>query len=153
MTSRLFNGVREKRGLAYSVDSYISALYDTGVVGVYAGVDPDHIEDAIRVILAEWDELRREEISPEELASAKDFIKGQLLLSMEDSFSVALWFGSQEILFPEILTYEEAIEAVEATTAADIRRVAQTLFRKEKLNLAVVGPFEGEDGFRKSLEL
>ena len=153
MSSRLFNGIRGKRGLAYSVNSYISALYDTGVIGAYAGVDPEHIEDAIEVILAEWDELRQEEIPLEELARAKDFTKGQLLLSMEDSFSVALWFGSQEILFSEILTYGEAIEAIEAITTADIRRVAQTLFLEEKLNLAVVGPFNSEDGFRGLLEL
>ncbi len=153
MSSRLFNGIREKRGLAYSVDSYISALYDTGVVGVYAGVDPEHIKDTIKAILAEWDELRQEEIPPAELARAKDFIKGQLLLFMEDSFSVALWFGSQEILFSETLTYEDAIEAIEAITTADIQRVAQTLFLEEKLNLAVVGPFNGEDGFRELLTL
>jgi predicted Zn-dependent peptidase len=153
MSSRLFNGIREKRGLAYSVNSYISALYDTGVIGVDASVDPEHIGDATKAVLAEWDELRQEEIPPEELARAKDFIKGQLLLFMEDSFSVALWFGSQEILFPEVLTYEEAIEAIEATTTADIQRVARTLFREEKLNLAVVGPFNGEDGFRELLQL
>jgi predicted Zn-dependent peptidase len=153
MSSRLFNGIRERRGLSYSVNSYISALYDTGVIGAYASVDPEHIEAAIEVILEEWDELRQEEIPSEELARAKDFIKGQLLLFMEDNFSVALWFGSQEILFPELLTYEEAIEAIEAITTADIRRVARTLFWEEKLNLAVVGPFNGEDGFRELLQL
>jgi predicted Zn-dependent peptidase len=152
MNSRLFDGVREKRGLAYSVDSYISALYDTGVIGAYAGVDPEDIEDAIEIILAEWDELRQAEIPLEELARTKDFTKGQLLLSMENSFSVALWFGSQEILFSEILTYGEAIEAIEAITTADIRRVAKTLFLEEKLNLAVVGPFKSENGFRELLE-
>ncbi len=153
MSSRLFNGIRERRGLAYSVNSYISALYDTGVLGVDANVDPERIGDTIEAILEEWNELRQKEIPPEELARAKDFVKGQLLLFMEDSLSVALWFGSQEILFSEILTYEEALEAIEATTAADIRRVAQTLFAKEKLNLAVVGPFNGEDEFRGLLEL
>jgi predicted Zn-dependent peptidase len=152
ISSRLFRGIRERRSLAYSVNSYISALYDTGVVGAYASVDPDHIGDAIKAVLAEWDELRQEEISPEELGRAKDFTKEQLLLFMEDNLSVALWFGSQEILFSEVLTYEEAIEAIEATTTADIRRVAQTLFLEEKLNLAVVGPFNSEDRFRKLLQ-
>jgi len=153
MGSRLFTGIREKQCLAYTLNSYISALYDTGVIGTYASVDPENTRAAIQAILEEWDSLRQEEIRPEELARAKDFIKGQLLLFMEDSFSVALWYGSQEILFSEILTYEEAIEAIEAITTADIQRVAQQLFREEKLNLAVVGPFEGEDGFRKLLRL
>ena len=151
MSSRLFSSIRGKRGHAYSVNSYISALYDTGVVGVYAGVDPEHTGDTIRAILAEWDELRQREIPPDELARAKDFLKGQLLLYMEDSFSVALWFGSQEILFSEILTYEEAIEAIKAITTADVHRVAQTLFLEKKRNLAVVGPFKGEEGFRELL--
>ena len=153
MGSRLFTCIRERRDLAYSVNSYISALYDTGVVGVYAGVAPEHIETATKAILEEWDKLRQEEIPPQELARAKDFIKGQLLFLMEDSLSVAIWFGSQEILFSEILTYEEAMEAIEAITAADIQRVAQKLFSEEKLNLAVVGPFENEDGFRELLKL
>lgn len=153
MGSRLFTGIREKQGLAYSIDSYMSALYDTGVIGAYTSVDPQHVGVTIEAILEEWDKLRQEEIPSEELTRAKDFIKGQLLLFMEDSFSVALWFGSQEILFSEILTYEEAIEEIEAITAADIRRVAQKLFSQEKLNLAVVGPFKGEDGFRELLVL
>ena len=151
MSSRLFSGIREKRGLAYNVDSYISALYDTGVIGVDAGVDPGYIGAAIEAILAEWDELRQEEIPSEELTRAKDFIKRQWLLFTEESLSVALWFGSQEILFSEVLTYEEAIEAIKAITTADIHRVAQTLFREEKLNLAVVGPSNGQEGFRELL--
>jgi len=151
MSSRLFSGIREKRGMAYSVNSYISALYDTGVIGAYAGVDPEHIGAAIEAILAEWGELRQEEIPSEELTRAKDFIKRQLLLFTEDSLSVAFWFGSQEILYSEVLTYEEAIEAIEAITTADIHRVAQTLFLEEKLNLAVVGPFNSEEGFRELL--
>jgi predicted Zn-dependent peptidase len=118
------------------------------VVGVYAGVAPENIEDAIEAILAEWNRLRQEETPPEELTRAKDLIKRQLLLFMEDSLSVAHWFGSQAILFSDILTYEEAIAAIETITAADVQRVAQQLFLEEKLNLAVVGPFQSEEEFR-----
>ena len=145
--SRLFTGIREKQGLAYSVNSYISAMYDTGVAGVYASVDPENIETAIKAVWEEWDDLRQKEIPPEELARAKHFLKGQLLLSMEESFNVALWFGSQETLFPEVLTYEEAIAEVESITEADIQGVAQELFSEEKLTLAVVGPFKGRVSF------
>ena len=100
-------------------------------------------------------------------------MKGQLLLLMEDSFSVAIWFGSQEILFSEIMTYEEAMETIEAIATADLQRVGQELFSEGKLNLAVVGPwsfgpspwscgprtqgtkdpFKSEEGFRELLEL
>ncbi len=153
MSSRLFTEIREKRGLAYSIYSYFSAMHDTGAVGVYAGVDPGRIEDAIKAILGEWDRLRQESVPADELTKAKEFVKGRLLLQMEDSFSVAAWVGRQEVLSPEVLTVDEVVQAVEAVTAADIQRVAQNLFQGEKLNLAVVGPFEDGEGFRGLLEL
>lgn len=153
MSSRLFTEIREKRGLAYSINSYVSAMHDTGAVGVYAGVDPRRIEDAIKAILAEWDRLRQESVPADELAKAKEFVKGRLLLQMEDSFSVAAWFGRQEVLSPEVLTVNEVIEAIDAVTVTDIQRVAQGLFLGERLNLAVVGPFEAGKGFRELLEL
>jgi len=153
MSSRLFTEIREKRGLAYSIYSYINAVHDTGAVGVYAGVDPRRIGDAIKAILVEWDRLRQESVPADELAKAKEFIKGRLLLQMEDSFSVAAWVGHQEVLSPEVLTVDEVIEAIDAVAATDIQRVAQGLFLGEGLNLAVVGPFEDEKGFRELLEL
>ncbi len=152
MSSRLFTEIRERRGLAYNIYSYASGIHDTGAVGVYAGVDPRRIEDAIGAVLAEWDRLRQESVPADELTKAKEFIKGRLLLQMEDSFSIAAWCGRQEVLSPEVLTVDEVIEAIEAVTAADIQRVAQGLFLGERLNLAVVGPFEDEEGFRELLE-
>jgi len=152
MSSRLFTEIRERRGLAYNIYSYTSGMHDTGAVGVYAGVDLRRIEDAIEAVLAEWDRLRQESVPADELTKAKEFIKGRLLLQMEDSFSVAAWCGRQEVLSPEVLTVDEVIEAIEAVTAADIQRVAQGLFLGERLNLAVVGPFEDEEGVRELLE-
>jgi predicted Zn-dependent peptidase len=153
MSSRLFTEIREKLGLAYNIYSYNSGMHDTGTVGVYAGVDPGRVEGAIKAILAEWDRLRQETVAVGELARAQEFFKGRLLLQMEDSFSVAAWCGRQEVLSPEVLTVDEVIEAVEAVTVADIQRVAQELFLGERLNLAVVGPFGDEKGFRELLEL
>ncbi|MBC8264513.1 MAG: insulinase family protein, partial [Anaerolineales bacterium] len=154
MSSRLFTEIREKRGLAYSIYSYLSAMHDTGAAGVYAGVDPKRVKDAIKAILGEWDMLRQESVPADELTKAKEFVKGRLLLQMEDSFSVAAWQGRQEVLSSEVLAVDEVVEALEAVTAADIQRVAQSLFLGERLNLAVVGPFEEDgEGFGELLKL
>jgi len=153
MSSRLFLEVREKRGLAYSISSYVNYLYDTGSIGVSAGVDPRRIEAALEAILGELDRLRREPVPAEELKKAKEFMKGHLLLQMEDSFVVASWLGRQEILEDRVLTVDEVLAAIDAVTAEDIQRVAGERFREEGLNLAVVGPFQEEERLRSLLRL
>jgi predicted Zn-dependent peptidase len=152
MSSRLFLEVREKRGLAYSVYSYVSPLLDAGLVGVYAGVDAGQIERALQAILQELDKLRQQPVSDEELEKAKEFTKGRLQLQMEDSFSVASWTGRQEILEDSVLTVDQVLEKVDSVTAAGIQQVAQRLFSEDKLNLAVVGPYDqSEEGKFKGL--
>ncbi len=162
MSSRLFQEVREQQGLAYSINSYVNSFHDTGTMGVYAGVAPGRFEAAVKAILRELDRLRQEPVPVEELIKAKEFVKGRLLLQMEDTFSVAAWFGRQELLLPEILTVDDVVAAIDAVSADDVQRVAQELFHEEKLYLAVVGPFpEGgaeerasiEDDFKKLLQL
>lgn len=153
MSSRLFLEVREKRGLAYSIGSYVDYLHDTGRLGVTAGVDPQRIEAALEAILGEVDRMRREPVPTEELRKAKEFVKGRLLLQMEDSLAVVSWLGRQEILEDKVLTVDEVLEAIEAITAEDIQRVASERFREESLNLAVVGPFQEEDRLRSLLRL
>jgi predicted Zn-dependent peptidase len=142
MSSRLFLEVREKRGLAYSVYSYVSPYLDAGLMGVYAGVDADHIEQALAAILEELDKIRQEPVSDDELGKAKEFTKGHLQLQMEDSIAVASWIGRQECLEERVLSVEEVLEEVDAVTTTDIQRVAQRLLKQEKLNLAVVGPYD-----------
>jgi predicted Zn-dependent peptidase len=152
MRSRLFQEVRERLGLAYSIDSYVSTLQDTGAVGVYAGVAADRAEESIHAILGQLDQLRQEPVPQDELDRAREFIKGRLILSLEDSFTVAAWFARQEILGVEVMGPEDVLARLEAIRAEDIRRLAQTLFRKERLNLAVVGPFaDGADRFRQAV--
>lgn len=151
MSSRLFLEVREKRGLAYSISSYVNYLYDTGRLGVSAGVDPRRIETALEAILGELDGLRREPVPAEELKKAKEFMKGRLLLQMEDSLAMASWLGRQEILEDRVLTVDEVLAAIDAVTAEDIQRVAGERFREESLNLAVVGPFKEEERLRSLL--
>lgn len=153
MSSRLFLEVREKRGLAYSISSYVGYLHDTGSLGVSAGVDPRRIEAALEAILGELDRLRREPVPAEELKKAKEFMKGRLLLQMEDSLAMASWLGRQEILEDRVLTMDEVLAAIDAVTAEDIQRVASERLREESLNLAVVGPFQEEERLRSLLRL
>ena len=155
MSSRLFLEVREKRGLAYSVYSYVSPYLDAGLMGVYAGVDADKIEQALAAILEELDKVRQEPVSDDELGKAKEFTKGHLQLQMEDSFAVASWIGRQECLEERVLSVEEVLDEVDAVTTTDIQRVAQRLLKQEKLNLAVVGPYDKsrEEHFESLLTL
>lgn len=148
MSSRLFLEVREKRGLAYSVSSYTSQHHDSGALGVYAGVDPAKLEEALRATLGELDRLLDEPVPAEELQKAREYTKGRLLLQMEDSFSVASWLGRQEALDNQILSVEEVLAALDAVSPEDIGSLAQRLIRRQALNLAVVGPFPEEEGER-----
>ncbi|MDY7039992.1 MAG: insulinase family protein, partial [Chloroflexota bacterium] len=124
-----------------------------GTVGVYAGVDPTRIHEAISAVLAEWDRLCQEPVLEEELGKAREYFKGRLMLQMEDTFSVAAWFGQQELMNPEnVLTVDQVVAEVDKVGVEDVRRLAQRIFVGDKLSLAVVGPFEKEEEFRDSLQ-
>ncbi len=145
MSSRLFQEVRVRRSLAYSVGSQYSAYLDTGIMRVYAGVDPKNGPAAAQVILEQLARMRDEKVSEEELRKAKDFYKGSLALRLEDTLNLALRNGEHMVLTDKIIPVEEVMRKVEAVTAQDIADVAGELFKKEKLSLAAVGPFENED--------
>ncbi len=154
MRSRLFQEVRERLGLAYSVDSYVSTYADTGALGVYAGVAADRVEASIRAILGELDRLRQEPVPKDELDKAREFVKGRLALSLEDSFTVAAWYARQQILGPEVLDPEEVIARFEAIEPGDVQRLARKIFDEERLNLAIVGPLgANDDRFRRAVHL
>lgn len=151
MSSRLFQEVRENRGLAYSVGSYFNSYQDVGDLVAYASVDLERVPDTVRVILDEWRKIATEPVSAEELSRAKEYTKGRFLLGMEDSRSVAAWIGIQELRHEEVLTPEEAIARMEAVTGEDVQRLAAQLFQPAKLNLAVIGPYGDEEQFRPLL--
>lgn len=141
MSSRLFLEIREKQGLAYSVESYTDSLDETGIIGTYAGVAPENIDQAIVAIIGEWTRIKEEPIPEEELIKAREFIKGRLLLRMEDTFSIAQWNGQQELLQPQILSLDEVIGRLDSITSDQIQDLAQRLFIPSQINLAIVGPF------------
>jgi predicted Zn-dependent peptidase len=154
MSSRLFQEVREERGLAYTVGSYSVQLSDTGAWLVYGGVDPENIDEAIKAILGVMDQMRHERVNETELNKIKKYYKGRTLLGLEDTRSVASWAGGQELLMDRIMTIEEVVEQIEAVTADQVLEMAQELFLPERLRLAVVGPYKDEDDrFRELLKL
>ncbi|MCC7164415.1 MAG: insulinase family protein [Anaerolineae bacterium] len=151
MSSRLFQEIREKRGLAYSVSSFGSALDDCGYFGSYAAVDPKSAPETLEAMLYEWGRLAAEPVPEHELVKAKELIKGGIQLSMEDTHSIAGWFGRQEAYRQEILTVDQVTERYDRVTTEDIQRVARDIFRNDWLNLSVVGPFKSASKFVKRL--
>ena len=153
MSSRLFLGIREQRGLAYDIHSHISYYCDTGAVSIYAGVDPGNLEATIEAILAELAGLRDEVVPHSELTKAKELSKGRLLLRMEDTRNVSSWIGGQELLTERLRTVDDIVSIIDKITADDLLRVARELFVTDKLNLALVGPVNNRGRLEGLLKL
>jgi predicted Zn-dependent peptidase len=153
MSSRLFLEIREKRGLAYSVGSYALRLRDTGAMVLHAGVEPEKAGDTLSAMIEQLQILRDQPVPVAELNKAREYTKGGILLSMEDTFANVGWVGRQELLDPQVLTVDQVMEKLDAVTATDVQAVAQRLFATEKLNLAIVGPFKDEAPFAARLRL
>jgi predicted Zn-dependent peptidase len=153
MSSRLFQEIREKRGLVYSVYGYFRPYEDVGQGVVYAGTDLERVEETIGAIIEEFRKLRDDGVPEEELRRTKDLRQGRLLMGLEDSKSVASWVGSQELTYGEIRTPEEVMAKIEAVTAAEVKELAEELFQTERMNLAVIGPYGDEKPFADLLKL
>ncbi len=153
MSSRLFINIREKRGLAYYIRAYQDNFLDTGCFFVHAGLNSQKIEEAIKAIIEEFKKLKEEKVSATELKKAKEYVKGNLLLEMDDSEEVASWFGTQAVFDKEIKTPREKIKEIEKVTAEQIQELAQKLFIQEKINLAVIGPFKDKKPFLRLLKI
>ena len=152
MSSRLFTEIRDKLGLAYSIQSYVEHFLDTGSITISAGVDTKNLRVAIKAILEELSKLKK--ITPEpELAKAKEFSKGRILLRLEDSRSVAGWMGGQEILTEHILNVDEVISIIDAITTEELQRLAEEILVGEQLRLAVVGPIQPDEPLEDLLKL
>lgn len=151
MSSRLFEEVREKRGLAYDVHSAASMYTDCGALLVGSGVDPKRAFEAIKVIVEELVKLL-DGLPAAELEQARELSKGRLILRMEDSRSVATSIGVQELVKGRVETVDDMIAEFNKVTVDDVKRVAGRVIRPEKLALAVVGPFRSEARFAEALK-
>jgi predicted Zn-dependent peptidase len=153
MSSRLFLTVRERLGLAYDVSSGVVDYADAGALEVSAGVDPTRLPAALEAILAELARLRDETVGEDELGKAKRYLAGGLELRMDETRHVASWVGGQEALHERVLTIEEALDAVMAVEADQVRDLASRLFRDEGLRLAAVAPARYLRGLEARLKL
>lgn len=151
MSSRLWIAVRERQGLAYYVGTGVENDTDTGFLVSRAGADNQRVEKAVRIILEEYKKIAQKKVSPAELRKAKEYIKGTTILEMESSDAQASFVGFQELLTKEILTLEQKFAKIEVVSPADIQRVAKDIFRPEKLNLALIGPFKDKRKFSQIL--
>ena len=155
MSSRLFMEVRERRGLCYYISSGRELYSDVGNFVTHAGVTNNlaKTKEAIRVTLKEHSKVATGDITKEEIYKAKELIKGRLLLSLEDSYNVASFFGTRLLLEDETVTPAQMIESFEKVTMEEVVAVASDLFKKETLNLAIIGPYKEGDITPEDLEL
>lgn len=153
MSSRLFMAVRERRGLAYSVHTGTDAYHDAGYLATQCGVEHENLEKTIRVILDEYRRIREEVVPEKELVKAKEHIKGSMAMHLESSDDIVSFLVDQEALKGEIILPEERFAKIDAVSSEDIRRVAEMIFRPERLNLASIGPQTSAKKLEKMLIL
>jgi predicted Zn-dependent peptidase len=149
-SSRLFQEVRERRGLAYSVYSYFSQFVDSGEVAVYVGTRPDRVAEALDVLGAELRRLQQEPVAAAELDRARESVKGRTALALESTQARMHRLGSSLLGGVPVLSPDELMARVDAVTAGDVEELARTLYVPEHLSAAAVG--EDEAAFRSALE-
>jgi predicted Zn-dependent peptidase len=143
MSSRLFQNIRERQGLAYAVFSELNPYRDTGCLSIYAGTSIESARQVIESILKEFKQLKQDRIADEELRRAKDHLKGSLMLSLESTSSRMSNLARQEMYFHRFFTLDELADSIEQVTAEDVQRIARTFFDQNHIGLTVLGNLNG----------
>jgi predicted Zn-dependent peptidase len=151
MSSRLFTEVRERRGLAYYVHGVNHSYTDAGSLYAQAGVDLNRIDDAVKVIVEQFEKMAEEAVPSDELEKARSLSKGRFVLRTESPQGLLMFGLNREVLEGSALEPEEYLAALDSVTVEDVQRVAQDLITRKKLNLAVIGPFDDDERFLKLL--
>ena len=152
MSSRLFTEVRVKRGLAYSVRAGLDKYQDIGNYIIRAGVDKEKVSETIKVILNELNKIKKNGVTKEELSRAKDYVEGIMKISLEDSAGLATWYGHQALLIGKIISPAQRLKKLRKVTQKQVQRVAQEIFCKQGLTLALIGPFRSKQSLLRILE-
>ncbi|MDP2927321.1 MAG: pitrilysin family protein [Candidatus Omnitrophota bacterium] len=142
MSSRLFNEVREKRGLAYEIGTGLKRYHDTGVFLVHAGIDNRKVGDCLGLIFQELGKTKKSLVTKDEFKRAKEFYIGQLSLALEDTMEYMLWMGESVACLDKVYSLEQIIKEANKVSPEDVRAVAGGIFKNEIINLALIGPLE-----------
>lgn len=151
MSSRMFLSVREAQGLCYYIHTHTDNFIDAGIFSTGAGVQLERIDDAITGILGEYDKIRSTKVPEEELQKAKNFMKGKMILRLEDSEQYAHLLGKYELLHDELLTPGQIMAELDKVTVEDIHRVAGEILKPENMKAGVIGPYDDKGRFEKLL--
>jgi predicted Zn-dependent peptidase len=142
MSSRLFQEIREKRGLAYSVYSFSHSHHDTGMLGIYAGIAPDNIEEVLRLINGQLATLSDTLIPVAELSAAKEYIKGNMYINAESNDSRMNRLAKNEFLFGRYVPFEEIEEKINRITPEDIQDWFRSIYSRDRMAVLLYGPVE-----------
>lgn len=153
MSSRLFIEVRERKALCYNVRTAIDSYSDTGVFAIRAGLDASRLKLATTVIMREVRKIVKTGVTTQELAMAKDNVRGGLMLRLEDSSDRAEFYGRQELFSGEAKTPDERMKLFDAVTLDDVKRVAAVVLDEKRMSIAAIGPYKNEKEFLKSFPL
>ncbi len=152
MASRLWEEIREKRGLAYAIGTWFDDYTTYGYLASYAGVAHENLERTIPLILDEYLKIREDGLMADELSRAKESLKGRLAISLESSDALAFYVGGEEVHTGKPMTPEEYFAKIDEVSPEDIQAVASEILRQERLNLAIVGPIRDQERFQKVLD-
>ena len=153
MSSRLFQEIRERRGLAYAIYSFVLSYCDTGLTGVYVGVDKSNTQEVLRLIAREMKRLKEEPVDDSELKNAKEHLKGGLYLATESTSNQMTRLAHNEINFGRHIPLQELVDEIEKVTAEDILNLAQDTFQDSAVSLALLGPVDEKASYEDIFSL
>lgn len=152
MSSRLFQRIREERGLVYSIYSHIASFKDTGIFTIYAGLGREQLIEVVQLIRKNIEDMKKNLITKDELEGSKEQLKGNYILGLEGTFSRMLDLGKSKLLLNRIVTLDEVLEKIDRVEMDDIERVVHKVFNKDKYNIAYVGNVNNKEKINNQLK-
>ncbi len=151
MSSRMFLRIREARGMCYYISTDVDSYMDAGIISTRAGIDQSRVGEAVKAIRHEYEVCAKDGVEQDELQRAKDYLKGRITLSLEDSEERANFLGKQALMYPHIRDTQEYFACIDAVTKEHVDGVASRLLRTEELRLVVLGKGGDEAAMTKLL--